>query len=55
MTAFILIDGRSRLVIERDPDGRARIAVHDREHPGYAVTCTQADADKAAAFLRGES
>ncbi|VFA94741.1 Uncharacterised protein [Nocardia farcinica] len=47
----MLIDGHSRLEIDREPDGRIRIAVHDREASGYAVTFGAASAAEIAAFL----
>ncbi|WP_328439182.1 hypothetical protein [Nocardia puris] len=53
MTDFVLSDGLSTLVIERDPDGRVRIAVHDRERPGFTVTCGAFQAGEIALFLRG--
>lgn len=48
---LVLIDGRSRLEIDREPDGRIRIAIHDREAPGYAVTFGANSAAEIAAFL----
>lgn len=48
---LVLIDGHSRLEIDREPDGRIRIAVHDREASGYAVTFGAAPAAEIAAFL----
>lgn len=48
---LVLLDGRSRMVVTREPDGRIRIAIHDREAPGYAVTFGAASAAEIAAFL----
>lgn len=49
---FIHSDGLSRLVIERDPDGRLRISVHDRDRPGFTVTANRFDAIDIAEFIR---
>ena len=47
-------DGFSELVVEREPDGRIRISVHDGTDPGYTATFCRADSDVIAAFIGGE-
>jgi hypothetical protein len=49
---FIHSDGYSRLVIERDPDGRTRFSVHDRERPGFTVTVSRTDLAAVAEFIK---
>ena len=44
-------DGLSRLVIEREPDGRVRFSVHDKDREGFAATVSRADAAAVAAFV----
>lgn len=48
---LVLIDGHSRLEIDREPDGRIRLAIHDRDYSGYAVTVGADAAAEIAAFL----
>lgn len=54
-TEFVVFDGLSRLVLEREPDGRVRISVHDRYRPGYTITCGRFAAGEIAEFLTGEA
>ncbi|WP_306365491.1 hypothetical protein [Nocardia sp. CC227C] len=54
MTALVFADGFSRLVLERDPDGRLRISVHDSERPGFTYTVNNAaDRGEISEFVRG--
>lgn len=48
-----LNDGMSRLEVERDPDGRLRIAVHDATRIGYSVSLNPTHAECVAEFIRG--
>ncbi|MFE7799059.1 hypothetical protein [Nocardia sp. NPDC057440] len=49
---LVFSDGLSRLVIERDPNGRIRITVNDRNKPGFTITANRADSAIIAEFIR---
>ncbi|WP_158453189.1 hypothetical protein [Nocardia otitidiscaviarum] len=56
MTAIEFADGFSRLVLERDPDGRLRISVHDAERSGFSYTVKDVvDRSEIAEFIGGST